>query len=72
MSPLSLDFASLPFVTMSTALAVAPQGRSWLVDLFLAPFRDVDDRPASQTAKRKAENDDRAAATTTAAARPRH
>jgi hypothetical protein len=71
MSPLSLDFASLPFVTMSTALAVAPQGRSWLIDLFLAPFRDVDDRPASQTAKRKAEDDDRAAATI-AAARPRH
>jgi hypothetical protein len=71
MSSLSLDFASLPFVTMSTALAAAPQGRSWLVDLFLAPFRDVDDRPASQTAKRKAENDDRVAATT-AAAKPRH
>jgi hypothetical protein len=71
MSPLSLDFASLPFVTMSTALAAAPQGRSWLIDLFVAPFRDVDDRPASQIAKRKAENDDRATATT-AAAKPRH
>jgi hypothetical protein len=71
MSPSSLELASLPFVTMSTAFAAAPQGRFWLIDLFVAPFRDVDDRPAREAAKRKEEKEGRAAATTGAAMRHR-
>jgi hypothetical protein len=58
-------FAAIPVA------ATVPQGRSGLASFFLAPFRDVDDRPARKAAAARAEREARQAAMFSAAAQRR-
>ena len=60
-------FAALP----GAPAAVAPHRRTGLAGFLLAPFRDVDDRPARLAAALRAEREARRAATSGAGGQPR-
>ena len=56
-----------PFASLSSAPVRAPRQRGRLVQLFLAPFRDVDDRVARKAAASKREREERLASMSGAA-----
>jgi hypothetical protein len=51
-----------PFAVLPGPVGALPQHRSGFAAFFLAPFRDVDDRPARKTAAARAEREARLAA----------
>lgn len=59
------------FAALPSAASATPQWRSGLAGFFLAPFRDVDDRPARKAAAEEAERQARAAPMSVAAGQRR-